>query len=57
MQYIDWFGSAIEAPEVKAKLTAHALYPNRRCGADFATHIQRQVDEFTRVLAELKLKV
>ena len=31
-QYIDWFGSAIEAPEVKAKLTAHALYPNRRCG-------------------------
>jgi tripartite-type tricarboxylate transporter receptor subunit TctC len=55
-QYIEWFGGAIEAPEVKAKLTAVALYPNRRCGADFAAHIQRQVDEFTRVISELKLK-
>jgi tripartite-type tricarboxylate transporter receptor subunit TctC len=55
-QYIDWFGGAIEAPEVKAKLTSVALYPNRRCGADFAAHIRRQVDEFTRVIAELKLK-
>lgn len=55
-QYIDWFGGAIEAPEVRAKLTSQALYPNRRCGADFATHIQRQVEEFTRVIAELKLK-
>jgi tripartite-type tricarboxylate transporter receptor subunit TctC len=55
-RYIDWFGGAIEAPEVRAKLTSQALYPNRRCGGDFATHIQRQVDEFTRVIAELKLK-
>ena len=55
-QYIEWFGGAIEAPEVKAKLVASALYPNRRCGADFAAHIQRQVDEFSRVIAELKLK-
>jgi tripartite-type tricarboxylate transporter receptor subunit TctC len=55
-QYIEWFSQAIEAPEVKAKLVAHALYPNPRCGADFAEHIQRQVDEFTRVIAELKLK-
>jgi len=55
-QYIDWFGSALEAPEVRDKLTAHALYPSRRCGGEFATHIQRQVDEFTRVIAELKLK-
>lgn len=55
-QYINWFKTAIEAPEVKAKLVAHGLYPNPRCGADFAAHIQRQVDEFTRVIAELKLK-
>jgi tripartite-type tricarboxylate transporter receptor subunit TctC len=55
-QYIEWFGQAIEAPEVKSKLVASALYPNPRCGAEFAAHIQRQVDEFTRVIAELKLK-
>ena len=34
-QYIDWFGSALEAPEVRDKLTAHALYPSRRCGGEF----------------------
>jgi tripartite-type tricarboxylate transporter receptor subunit TctC len=55
-QYIEWFGQAIVAPEVKAKLVASALYPRPVCGADFAAHIQRQVDEFTRVIAELKLK-
>lgn len=55
-RYIEWFSQAIEAPEVKAKLTAHALYPNPRCGRDFAEHIQRQVDEFTRIITELKLK-
>jgi tripartite-type tricarboxylate transporter receptor subunit TctC len=55
-QYIDWFGKALEAPEVRAKLTASALYPNRVCGADFAAHIRRQANEYARVIKELGLK-
>lgn len=55
-QYIEWFGQAIVAPEVKSKLVSSALYPNPKCGGDFAAHIQHQVDEFTRVITELKLK-
>jgi tripartite-type tricarboxylate transporter receptor subunit TctC len=55
-QYIDWFRSAIEVPEVKSKLANQALYPRPLCGEDFAAHIRHQVEEFTRVIAELKLK-
>jgi tripartite-type tricarboxylate transporter receptor subunit TctC len=55
-QYIDWFRSAIEVPEVKAKLANQALYPRPLCGEDFAGHIRHQVEEFARVIAELKLK-
>ncbi len=43
-QLIDWFRTALLAPEVKAKLTAQALYPNPKCGADFDAHLQRQSD-------------
>ena len=46
-----------QAPEVKAKLTRQALYPDGRCGADFAAHIRRQRDEYARVIGEMNIKV
>jgi len=55
-QLIEWFGAALVAPEVKAKLAAQALYPNPRCGADFDAHIRRQSDLFTRLIRELNIK-
>jgi tripartite-type tricarboxylate transporter receptor subunit TctC len=55
-QLIDMFGTALKAPEVKAKLVVQALYPNARCGTDFATHLQHQSDEYARVIRELNLK-
>jgi hypothetical protein len=33
-----------------------ALYPNAKCGTDFATHLQHQSDEYARVIRELNLK-
>src|SRR5882724_4100381 len=39
-QLIDWFSAALLAPQVKAKLTAQALYPDPKCGADFDAHIR-----------------
>ena len=41
-QLIDWFRDAVLAPQVKTKLVAQALYPNPKCGADFAAHLRRQ---------------
>jgi tripartite-type tricarboxylate transporter receptor subunit TctC len=55
-QLIEWFGGALMAPEVKDKLVARSLYPDGRCGAAFAAHIQRQADEYARVLRELGIK-
>jgi tripartite-type tricarboxylate transporter receptor subunit TctC len=55
-QLIDWFGAALLAPQVKAKLAALALYPKPICGADFDAHMRRQSDLFTRLIRELNIK-
>ena len=55
-QLIDWFSAAVLAPPVKAKLTAQALYPNPKCGADFDAHLRRQSDLFTRLIREIGIK-
>jgi tripartite-type tricarboxylate transporter receptor subunit TctC len=54
-QLIDWFRAALKAPEVRDKLTALALYPNPKCGPDFAAHIRHQADEYARVIRELNI--
>ncbi|HEY7662161.1 MAG TPA: tripartite tricarboxylate transporter substrate binding protein [Xanthobacteraceae bacterium] len=53
---IDWFGSALLAPEVKAKLTAQALYPSPKCGADFDAHLRHQSELYARLIRELGIK-
>jgi tripartite-type tricarboxylate transporter receptor subunit TctC len=55
-QLIDWFSTALLAPEVKSKLTAQALYPNPKCGVDFEAHIFRQSDLYARLVRELNIK-
>ena len=55
-QLIDWFRGALLTPEVKSKLAVQALFPKPICGAEFADHIRRQRDEFTRLIRELNLK-
>jgi tripartite-type tricarboxylate transporter receptor subunit TctC len=55
-QLIDWFREALLAPQVKTKLIAQALYPNPKCGADFAAHLRRQSDLFTQLIRELNIK-
>ena len=55
-QLIDWFREAVLAPQVKAKLIAQALYPNPKCGADFAAHLRRQSELFTQLIRDLNIK-
>ena len=55
-QLIDWFRSALLAPDVKAKLIAQALYPKPICGADFDAHLQRQSELYARLIGELNIK-
>ena len=55
-QLIDWFRTAVTAPQVKAKLVAQALYPNPKCGADFDAHLRRQAASFTQLIHDLDFK-
>jgi len=52
-QYVD---DSMLTAKVKAKLTAQALYPNPKCGADFAAHLRRQSDLFTQLIRDLNIK-
>ena len=56
MKHTDWFRAALLAPEVKAKLIAQALYPNPKCGGDFAAYLRRQSDLLTQLIRELNIK-
>jgi tripartite-type tricarboxylate transporter receptor subunit TctC len=56
LQLINWFRTAVQAPEVKAKLVAQALYPNPRCGSDFAAQLKGQSELFTRLIREMGIK-
>jgi tripartite-type tricarboxylate transporter receptor subunit TctC len=56
-QLANWFTAAMQAPEVKAKLTTQGLYPVGLCGADFGVLLRKQYDEYGRVIREANIKV
>ena len=55
-QLIEWFSTAVSAPDVKSKLVVQALYPNPKCGDEFRVHIRRQLDLYTRLINEVGIK-
>jgi tripartite-type tricarboxylate transporter receptor subunit TctC len=56
-QLAGWFTGAMQAPDVKPKLAALSLYPVGQCGADFATFIRNQHDQYGRVIREANIRV
>jgi tripartite-type tricarboxylate transporter receptor subunit TctC len=55
-QLADWFTTAMEAPEVKPKLLNLGLYPVGICGNDFAAHIRKQLEIYSRLIREANIK-
>jgi tripartite-type tricarboxylate transporter receptor subunit TctC len=55
-QLIDWFRTAVVSLQIKAKLADLALYPNPKCGADFAAHIRRQYELYTQAIHDVGIK-
>jgi tripartite-type tricarboxylate transporter receptor subunit TctC len=51
-----WIKAAIHVPEVKSKLVAQGLYPSELCGADFATYLRNQFDDFGRIIREANIQ-
>jgi tripartite-type tricarboxylate transporter receptor subunit TctC len=56
-QLASWTISALQMPEVKAKLLAVGLSPVGLCGADFAAYLRKQYDEYGRVIRASNIKV
>jgi tripartite-type tricarboxylate transporter receptor subunit TctC len=55
-QFAGLFTAALQAPEVKGKLIAQALYPVGICGADFAALLRKQYDAYGRAIREANIK-
>ena len=55
-QLIDWFRRPCLRRRSRRSSSAQALYPNPKCGADFAAHLRRQSELFTQLIRELNIK-
>ncbi len=50
------FSAALKAPEMKPKLAKQGLFPVGTCGAEFGAYLRKQVDEYSRIIAEANIK-
>ena len=55
-QLAGWFSSALQATETKPKLIAQGHFPVAVCGADFATHLRKQYDDYGRAIREANIR-
>jgi tripartite-type tricarboxylate transporter receptor subunit TctC len=55
-QFSEWFGAALQAASVKEKLALIEMYPAGTCGADFASYLRHQFDDYARVIREADIK-
>jgi tripartite-type tricarboxylate transporter receptor subunit TctC len=55
-QLVDLFSAAMRAPETKARLIAQGQIPDVVCGADFATYLRKQYDDYGRIIREANIK-
>jgi tripartite-type tricarboxylate transporter receptor subunit TctC len=56
-QLADWFGAAVQVPEVRSKLAAEAFLPVGVCGTDFVALIRKQHDDYGRIIREANIKL
>jgi tripartite-type tricarboxylate transporter receptor subunit TctC len=52
-----WFSKALKAPDMAPKLAQQGLFPVGACGAEFGAYMQRQFDEYSRVIREANITV
>jgi tripartite-type tricarboxylate transporter receptor subunit TctC len=51
------FTTAMQPPDIKAKLAALGLFPNGTCGADFAAILRSDYEEYGRVIREANIRM
>lgn len=53
---MEWFKSAMEVQELKAKLIALGFFPTATCGAPFAELLRKQSEDYGRVIRETNIR-
>jgi tripartite-type tricarboxylate transporter receptor subunit TctC len=56
VQLAGWFGPAVLSAELKPKLAAQGFSAAGTCGRDFALFLQKQYDDYSRILREANIK-
>ncbi|QPF90485.1 Bug family tripartite tricarboxylate transporter substrate binding protein [Bradyrhizobium commune] len=51
-----WLRAVMQAPDMEARLAALELHPAVLCGADFATFLHRQRDEYQRIVRDSRMR-
>lgn len=54
-QLSGWFTAALQALDVREKLALQELYPVGECGANFATHLRKQHEDYSDVIRAAKI--
>jgi hypothetical protein len=49
------FVSALQVPELNAKLLSQGLYPDNTCGSAFADRLKSEFDYYGRVIREANI--
>lgn len=52
-----WFGAAMSAPEVVAKLSPLGLFPDTKCGDQFGSYLRDLVSNYGKVIREAKIEM
>jgi tripartite-type tricarboxylate transporter receptor subunit TctC len=50
-----WFTAALQVPDIKSKLAAIGVFPDGRCGVDFAAYLRKQYDDYGRIIREANI--
>jgi tripartite-type tricarboxylate transporter receptor subunit TctC len=55
-QFAEWFTSAMQTPELKAKLNELGFFPAGLCGQEFAALLRKQYDDYSRVIRSANIR-
>jgi tripartite-type tricarboxylate transporter receptor subunit TctC len=56
-QLIDQFATALDALKAKRELVDRGLFPTGRCGAEFGAFLQKEFEDYGRVIRQANMKV
>jgi tripartite-type tricarboxylate transporter receptor subunit TctC len=54
---VEWITGALQVPEIRSKLAALGISVVGSCGADFATFLRKQYEDYGRTIHEADIKV